>query len=145
MLALIKAKVHRRLFWVLSVIGLLGVASIIDQKFIDRMWTIPDGTSVSEEADTSARGRVVLLQAQMQMFLDYPMAPDTAAPRRSARAISTSGGLVGHLSVRRVRARRTHVHVDARRAGHFGGCFVLLADAVDMLAMHQTIQIDEHG
>jgi hypothetical protein len=72
-LTILKAKVHRRLFWLLAVVGLFGVASIIDQKFIDRMWTIQDVTSESEEADSSVRGRVVLLQAQLQMFLDHPM------------------------------------------------------------------------
>ncbi|MDH3314182.1 MAG: O-antigen ligase family protein [Gammaproteobacteria bacterium] len=71
-MALFKAKTHRRRFWVLAVVGLLGVASIVDQKFIDRMSTIENVTSETE-ADTSAEGRFVLLEAQVQMFVDYPM------------------------------------------------------------------------
>ena len=72
-LALFKARAHRGLFWMLALVGLIGVTSIIDQGFIDRMVTIQDVTSDSEEADSSARSRIVVLQAQVQMFLDYPM------------------------------------------------------------------------
>jgi len=84
-LALYKAKKHRRLFWSLAVVGLLGFALIIDQKFIDRMWTIQDVASESEEADPSARGRVVLLQAQLRMFVDHPM----GTGHRGTEALST--------------------------------------------------------
>jgi len=84
-LALYKAKTHRRLFWSLAVVGLLGFALIIDQKFIDRMWTIQDVASESEEADPSARGRVVLLQAQLRMFVDHPM----GTGHRGTEALST--------------------------------------------------------
>ncbi len=72
-LALFKAKAHRRLFWLLTLLGLLGFFSIMDKTFIDRMWTSRDVTSKSEEADSSARSRVVIAQAQLFMFLDHPM------------------------------------------------------------------------
>ncbi len=68
-----KAKTHRRLFWSLAVVGLIGFASIVDEKFISRMWTSRDVASESEDADTSARSRLVVAQAQLQMFLDHPM------------------------------------------------------------------------
>lgn len=71
-LAYLKAKAHRRLFWMLAVVGLVGVVAMTDQKFIDRMSTIQNATSESE-GDSSAYGRLVLMQAQFQMFLDYPM------------------------------------------------------------------------
>jgi hypothetical protein len=72
-LALFKAKTHRRVFWILVGVGLFGFASIIDHKFIDRMWTIEKIATDSEGADESARSRIVVVQAQWQMFLDYPM------------------------------------------------------------------------
>lgn len=72
-LMVFKAKVHRRLFWILAVVGLIGVASIIDQKFIDRMWSIEKVATDTQEADESARSRLVVMQAQLQMFLDYPL------------------------------------------------------------------------
>jgi O-Antigen ligase len=72
-LMLLKSKSHRRMFWALATVGLLGLASITDQKFIDRMWTIRDATSESENADASARSRMIVAQAQWRMFLDYPM------------------------------------------------------------------------
>jgi hypothetical protein len=84
-LALVKATIHRRLFWVLAVVGLLGVVSIVDQKFLERMWSIEKIASNSEEADTSARSRVVLMQAQWRMFLDYPM----GSGHRGTEALST--------------------------------------------------------
>lgn len=72
-LALCKSKRHRRAFWSLAVVGLLGMTVIVDRVFIERMFTIQDVTSRDEEADTSARSRVELVKAQVQMFLDYPM------------------------------------------------------------------------
>lgn len=72
-LALVKAKTHRRLFWSLAFVGLIGLASIVDQKFVDRMWSIEKIASDSDEIDTSARSRIVVMQAQWRMFFDYPL------------------------------------------------------------------------
>jgi O-antigen ligase len=72
-LTLFKAQMHRRLFWILAVVGLIGVASIVDQKFIDRMWSIEKIAANDDDADSSARSRVFILKAQVEMFFDHPM------------------------------------------------------------------------
>lgn len=70
---LCKAREHRKAFWGLAFVGLVGFASVIDQAFIDRMFTIGDVAEESEEADMSARSRVVIYEAQMRMAMDHPM------------------------------------------------------------------------
>jgi O-antigen ligase len=67
------ARRHRRLYWALTLVGVAGLTLLVDQTFIDRMFTIGDVTSQSESADPSARSRVVIAEAQLQMFLDHPM------------------------------------------------------------------------
>jgi hypothetical protein len=71
-LMLCKAHAHRKLFWAFTVAGVLGLAVLIDQTFIERMFTIQDATSQEEDADMSARSRVEVGKAQLQMFLDHP-------------------------------------------------------------------------
>jgi O-antigen ligase len=71
--ALLVSKRHRRLFLAISFIGLLGLATIIDKAFIDRMWTISAASVQTEAIDTSAETRFVLFQAQLRMFGAYPM------------------------------------------------------------------------
>lgn len=71
-LALCKAKPHRRMFWTLVTVALVGGAIIVDKAFIDRMFTIEKVTS-EEEADMSARSRIEVAKAQLQMFLDHPI------------------------------------------------------------------------
>jgi O-antigen ligase len=68
-----KTKEYRKTFWAFAIVGALGLAALVDQVFIERMFTIRDATSESEEADTSARSRLVIIKAQVEMFLDYPM------------------------------------------------------------------------
>ena len=72
-LALCKARKHRRLFWGFTVVALMGLVVVVDKTFVERMFTIQDATSQSDVADRSARSRVVIIEAQAQMFLDYPM------------------------------------------------------------------------
>lgn len=79
-----KARAHRRLFWALAVLSLAGFAVVVDKAFVERMFTITDVTSQSEEADASARSRVIIYQAQVQMFLDHPM----GAGHRSTATLS---------------------------------------------------------
>jgi O-antigen ligase len=71
--AIFKARAHRRLFWALAAVGLIGLAVLVDEAFVERMWTIRDSTVDSEEADSSARSRIIVARAQWEMFLDYPM------------------------------------------------------------------------
>ena len=72
-LAVCKARQHRWLFWSFALVGLMGLAVVMDKAFIDRMFTIQDATSQDEDADMSSRSRVEVAKAQLQMFLDYPM------------------------------------------------------------------------
>ncbi len=68
-----KAREHRRMFWVLAIVGVMGFSVIVDKTFIDRMFTIGDVVEESEDADMSARSRVELYKAQLRMAADYPM------------------------------------------------------------------------
>jgi O-antigen ligase len=70
-LMMAKATHHRRLFWALTVIAAIGAGSLIDQRFISRMFTI---ANVLEDVgtDSSAESRVVLYKAQLKMFQAYP-------------------------------------------------------------------------
>ena len=72
-LAFCMARQHRWLFWSFVFVGALGLTAIVDQVFIERMFTIQDVTSEDEEADMSARSRLAVAKAQIQMFVDYPM------------------------------------------------------------------------
>ncbi|WP_298824568.1 O-antigen ligase family protein [uncultured Piscinibacter sp.] len=72
MIALTKAREHRQRFWVIAAIALVGFAIVVDKTFVERMFTIGDVTAESEEADMSARSRKAILEAQLQMALDYP-------------------------------------------------------------------------
>lgn len=72
-LAFCVARRHRRLFWTFCLVGALGLTVLVDKAFVERMFTIQDVTSQDEEADSSARSRLAIAQAQMRMFLDHPM------------------------------------------------------------------------
>jgi O-antigen ligase len=67
-----KAREHRRSFWVLMLVGALGSTAIVDTTFVERMFTIGDVTSTSEDADASARSRLAIYEAQLRMSADYP-------------------------------------------------------------------------
>jgi hypothetical protein len=72
-LAVCTARQHRWMLWAFALVGAAGLAMIVDQVFIDRMFTIQDVASKDEDADPSARSRLVIAEAQLAMFLDYPM------------------------------------------------------------------------
>jgi len=72
-LAFCMASRYRRLFWSMALVGAVGLAVVVDKVFIERMFTIRDATSESEDADSSARSRVVIAKAQLEMFIDHPM------------------------------------------------------------------------
>lgn len=72
--AMCKAREHRRMFWMLAMVGVVGFASIVDTVFIERMFTIGDVAKENDpEAEMSARSRVVIYEAQMRMAYDYPL------------------------------------------------------------------------
>jgi O-antigen ligase len=84
-LAVCKDRQHRALFWSLVFVGALGLTVIVDKAFVDRMFSIQDVTSTDDAADMSARSRVEIVKAQIQMFLDYPM----GTGHRGTAALST--------------------------------------------------------
>jgi len=67
------SKQHRWVLWAFAFVGALGLVAVVDQTFIDRMFTIGDVASDSEDADPSARSRLVIVKAQLEMFFHYPM------------------------------------------------------------------------
>ena len=75
-LAYVKAKAHRRLFWVLALAGLFGSTLLMDTKFVDRMSTITEvlkeGAETADE-DGSIESRIALASAQFEMFRAHPM------------------------------------------------------------------------
>ncbi len=61
--------------WVFVAAGIVGVAgavSLMDQKFIDRMLSIKAAALESEEMDSSAESRWVIIDAQFRMATQYP-------------------------------------------------------------------------
>lgn len=84
-LAVCKARTHRRAFWALAMVGVLGSTVIVDKAFVERMFTIGDVTSQDEDADKSARSRVAIFEAQLHMARDYPM----GVGHRGTPALST--------------------------------------------------------
>ncbi len=72
-LVLLKSPGHRRLFWALAAVGVLAVGSLMDQRFIDRMFTITAAVEHDNEIDASAETRFVLYEAQVKMFMAYPL------------------------------------------------------------------------
>lgn len=72
-LAFCIAQRHRQLFWGFCLLSGLGLTVVVDKAFVDRMFTIEDVASQDATADTSARSRLIVAEAQLQMFLDHPM------------------------------------------------------------------------
>lgn len=71
-LAVCKAREHRGVFWALALVGVVGFTFAVDKAFIERMFTIGDVAEQSEDADMSARSRVVIYEAQVRMAIDHP-------------------------------------------------------------------------
>ena len=72
-LTISKASAHRRAFWAVTVVAALVAFVAVDKMFVERMFTIGDVASESDEAEMSARSRVAIVEAQLQMARDHPM------------------------------------------------------------------------
>jgi hypothetical protein len=59
-------------FWGCVVLGLVAAASLVDDKFVERMFSIRSAVESRENIDSSAEGRLVLLEAQVKMAARYP-------------------------------------------------------------------------
>ena len=94
---------HRRTFWLLAAVGALGTSLLIDEKFIDRMSTIQEAITDSQDADFSAATRMTLATAQMEMFRDYPMGSGwrgtaTLSPKYLEEKYLSGGGRSSHAT-----------------------------------------------
>jgi hypothetical protein len=63
---------RRWVFWGFAALGVAASFVLVDEKFIERMTTIRSAAQASEEADSSALSRWVLLEAQLKMAARYP-------------------------------------------------------------------------
>lgn len=62
----------RWLFWMFAVAGVASVVSLMDTRFIERMFTVKQAVEDPSQIDGSAENRVVLMEAQLRMFQSYP-------------------------------------------------------------------------
>jgi len=72
-LFLTRARQHRRAFLVLALVGVAGMATLVDQKFMDRMTTIGSAVTEADDIDDSALSRIEIVRAQLEMFGNYPL------------------------------------------------------------------------
>lgn len=63
----------RWLFWAFAVVGVASVVSLMDARFIERMFTVKQAVEDLSEVDGSAENRMVLMEAQLRMFQSYPL------------------------------------------------------------------------
>lgn len=68
-----KAPAYRRMFWSIAAVAVMGFVVVVDEVFIERMFTISDVVAEDEQGDQSARSRMVIYQAQIRMAIDYPL------------------------------------------------------------------------
>ena len=59
-------------FWGFAVLGLVASVVLVDQKFVDRMFSIKSAVESQEDIDSSAASRLVLLEAQVKMAARFP-------------------------------------------------------------------------
>lgn len=60
-------------FWLFAIVGVLTVSALIDQRFMDRLVSISTlSESDTEEVEKSARSRIYLQKAQLQMAVRFP-------------------------------------------------------------------------
>jgi hypothetical protein len=71
-LFLLRPPEKRWLFWVFAVVGVASVVSLMDTRFIERMFTVKQAVEDPSAIDGSAENRIVLMEAQLRMFQSYP-------------------------------------------------------------------------
>lgn len=73
MVFLLRPPRRRWVFIGMAVTGLALGAYLVDDKFVDRMFTLKSTMDDPSTMDSSAESRVVLIKAQFEMFAAYPM------------------------------------------------------------------------
>lgn len=71
-LFLLRPRQRRWMFWAGAALGVLAAAVLVDQQFIDRMFTIQTAVKQDGEIDASSESRVMLFDAQVRMAASYP-------------------------------------------------------------------------
>lgn len=69
----LKPKSIRKRFYALAVLGIVGALSFANEALITRLSTVQAAVDESAEWDNSAKIRVELAAAQLEMFVDYPL------------------------------------------------------------------------
>jgi len=59
-------------FMVAALLGVALMVRVVDDKFVDRMFSLRSAVDDTAEMDSSAENRVVLIKAQLEMFGEYP-------------------------------------------------------------------------
>jgi hypothetical protein len=65
-------KIHRKTIMALAALSLVALVAYTPLEYWQRIGTISEAARDEERADKSARSRLVIIQAQWQMFLDHP-------------------------------------------------------------------------
>jgi O-antigen ligase len=84
-LMMLKPPQYKRLFYGLAVLGVAMMLMLAPPSFWERMGTITAAVDDSQELDTSAESRFVVLEAQWKMAQNYPL----GAGHRGTEALST--------------------------------------------------------
>lgn len=63
---------RRWMFWGAAALGVVLAVKLMDEAFIERMFSIKEAAVRSEEMDSSAESRWVLIEAQLRMAVGYP-------------------------------------------------------------------------
>jgi hypothetical protein len=71
-LFLLRPPEKRWLFWVFAVVGVASVVSLMDTRFIERIFTVKQAVEDPSAIDGSAENRIVLMEAQLRMLQSYP-------------------------------------------------------------------------
>lgn len=72
LLLLLRPPQRRWMFWGAAALGVVIAVNLMDETFIERMLSIKDAAVRSEEMDTSAESRWILIEAQAKMAAHFP-------------------------------------------------------------------------
>lgn len=98
-LAMLKPIAYKRLFYAYAVLGILVIGYLASAQFWIRMKTVTVAVSdTPEEMDTSARSRIEMIKAQMEMAALYPLGSghrgsEVLSPRFLDKVYMTSAGV----------------------------------------------------
>lgn len=104
-------KKQRRMMVPLGVLALCGLLAYAPGAYWERISTIEAATDEQQELDNSAQSRIVLIKAQLQMFLDHPLGLGARTTAYLSRAYLETRWLT-------VRGAGKDVETEGARASH---------------------------